>query len=1174
MERCVNMIPRKSFHPWDFVLVCLYLAAGLLLAGYAGGLQSRESHNFRCHSKEEMASIWTFLEIECLKKYDQCYSPYLPLYQFVLVTFSAFTTICVVYGFYVKSRVDEMVTITNFNAEDPRPNVIIRTRRVSTCHLLHLFLRFVLTVLSAVLQHKVLYPHEFPTEFYCVSPLRSKLEIVDANIAYLRRNRTSVFCTNLAATEETGLVKCISFLNISFATVACVEGTYLLFKLWQGKPEYNFLHDSNFCRFYLLNKPSAPPGLREFEETRRAEIANDTGTIQPLLPSNFGENDEDRTLDDLYVPVNISTGRAKMKHKFHSTMVGDLNKVEEYQTFPDESIPIENLQDLFLPNKDTGDKDPRTILVVGRPGIGKSLLCTKIMHDWSKQRILHSISKTFKFVFLFQFRWFNSEEARNLSLSQLLRRQIPSFAPPDLLQYLLDNPKEILLIFDGLDELKTQQNCTAEEQKAGNGNTDVMPISSLFVKLVRGKLLHGATVFTTTRITGVNSFPGLVFDRKAEIVGFTPAKVQKYVRKFCKHAADISDKIWNYIKGSSQLLSLCYIPANCSIFCYILEMCIKVDDPCSRGVSMPTSLTELYQRALRILIIKHNPEYHDKIIKRNWLNSDQHLSDAAKDSLNRLEQLAFNGMEENRLLFNSDEVEGIENCGLLHKLPSVDRNQFFFLHFTMQEFLAARAIISSGFEGSFVFSKAREENWCLIIQFVAGLLRDHSNERGRCFIDQLCQRLSPEKMLVESTPLLAIKCLYELGDVEIVEYLASKLQDNFMYKANFRLETHLAPNDYTAIIYFLKQLRPLRELHHDGIVRKCNPTELRKLLKERAPKMLTLRCLCTDKDLQALFQPELGNRCNFTRPGNTEINITEGKGELYKQVTHTNEPWNLTEIVFYKIKAKGITYLCDYILTSECFKLKVLTIFGNNLIRENVESLGNALRHVHCKLSQLKLHRCRILNEGCLILSNSLRHENCKLTELVIYDAKISDGVLSPGNALVHENCKLTKLDISGNRISHEGCLFLCDALTHENCKLTDLNISHNYVNDEGIRHLANALTHENCKLTNMKVSNNHITDEGVLSLAIALTHENCKLTMLDIGCHKITHKAVLSLCLVLLHENCKVNLLKIGYDEKTTEDVTRLCQELPCEVSLSESDFSYEITMHCVKKSVKVYIS
>ena len=46
---------------------------------------------------------------------------------------------------------------------------------------------------------------------------------------------------------------------------------------------------------------------------------------------------------------------------------------------PSYSIRLENIKDLFKPNEDTKGKCPCKILVIGRPGIGKTVLTEKIV---------------------------------------------------------------------------------------------------------------------------------------------------------------------------------------------------------------------------------------------------------------------------------------------------------------------------------------------------------------------------------------------------------------------------------------------------------------------------------------------------------------------------------------------------------------------------------------------------------------------------------------------------------------------------------------------------------------------------------------------------------------------------------------------------------------------------
>ena len=99
----------------------------------------------------------------------------------------------------------------------------------------------------------------------------------------------------------------------------------------------------------------------------------------------------------------------------------------------------------------------------------------------------------------------------------------------------------------------------------------------------------------------------------------------------------------------------------------------------------------------------------------------------------RLEKIAFNGIKEGRLIFGSSEVDGLEDCGLLHQLPDVksrplrdpSKAQFCFLDLTFEEFLAAKHITDTMNKEElreFVSDHINKDAWQVVLQFVAGLL--------------------------------------------------------------------------------------------------------------------------------------------------------------------------------------------------------------------------------------------------------------------------------------------------------------------------------------------------------------------------------------------------------------------------------------------------------------------
>ena len=471
---------------------------------------------------------------------------------------------------------------------------------------------------------------------------------------------------------------------------------------------------------------------------------------QILEPLIVDKPECNKALDDIFVDVVIYTGRAE--HAF-----GDLSKRHEifdiYLKPQHGALPIKKLDELFLPNEDT--QDPRKILVVGRPGIGKSSLCTKLSRDWSNGYLLGDRSKSFAHMFLFQFRWFNTETPEKISLRQLLSRIYPEGnIDNEVFQYILDNPEKVLLVFDGLDEFKHHESCLQDEQaQGGNSPTEIMPFSALYVKLVKGKQLCGATILTTSRPNVVKSAAGLKFDRKVEIMGFTPEKVHEYVQKFCAHDAETVNRIWGHISSNIELLSLCYIPVNSFIVCSFLAELIKLEQQDS-GSTLPTASTEIYDGAFRLFIFKHHPEYKGMPLTKDYLMGNVHFSDSIEKTLSQVESLVKTGIEERRLVFDSTEVQGMENCGLFNRMPDSQisafkfKSHFCFIHLTLQELLAAREIakMDPSDLSAFITSKASDPKWHMVIQFVAGLLHGQENKAlaADSFINLLCDSLTEE----------------------------------------------------------------------------------------------------------------------------------------------------------------------------------------------------------------------------------------------------------------------------------------------------------------------------------------------------------------------------------------------------------------------------------------------
>ena len=297
----------------------------------------------------------------------------------------------------------------------------------------------------------------------------------------------------------------------------------------------------------------------------------------------------------------------------------------------------------------------------------------------------------------------------------------------------------MILIFDGLDELQVDcDNCWREAEDTPNDHNWCMSIFSVFKKLVSGTFLPGATVLITSRPTAEHIYNKLPFEINFEILGFTKPEIEDYVKKFCEHDNAISTRMWNLIQESAELLSLCYIPVSCFIICLTLKKCID------SKFNVPRTMTELYKRAIRIILWDHNPAYKTKPKEIDYLKTK--LPEDLQQILVKLKTLAKTGIQKRELIFQietGDELHTMRNCGLFNSLSKDESHYCCFLHLTIQEFLAASELVDkiSGPEDveSFLSTHIADSNWHLVIQFFAGLLADKFR-KDKSTMEIMCKR--------------------------------------------------------------------------------------------------------------------------------------------------------------------------------------------------------------------------------------------------------------------------------------------------------------------------------------------------------------------------------------------------------------------------------------------------
>ena len=597
----------------------------------------------------------------------------------------------------------------------------------------------------------------------------------------------------------------------------------------------NASHDSSINPNPTDEQTSVSTFIKHMKEHVRWKTERSDG--DPFDP-NPGEGSQgDQTLDQIYTNLVIHEGRVDM----HDLIAGDREKpLEEYPT----RKPRENSQptqpaDIFGAEK-------QKILVVGRPGIGKTMFSTKILRNWASDNLFKEAQKSpvdFKVAFLIKLRRFNSKQDEKLSLRELLSHS--EYSKEDLNEevwnYILQNPNKVLVIFDGFDEYSGKTKIDDESHSYRDNEQESMPIHFLFKKIASGDILRGATVLTTTRPNAVSCISSLHFDKTVEILGFTTEQVDDYVEKFTKGDDQKANTIKQHINSNRNLLSFCYIPVNCWIICSCL---LQLLGNTTGLTSLPTRLTEIYSIAIKMFYFCYddNQYRHDKAKGQLFiLKPFKELSSHVQNVFARLGKIAFDGIKVGRLIFESHEVKDLASNGLFHRLPDTRdhplaerREQYCFLHLTIQEFLAAKYLVdtlSSEQLQKFVSDHIQDGAWKVVMQFVAGLLAEKEGQSTDIFSDLLPSVTSTKEVKIkmnedseERTETLTcwpapehrllvvtlFNCMYEnkASDREVQKKLA-KIGCNAL---NF-VNCNLSPLDCLALVHALKSVEGILDFN-------------------------------------------------------------------------------------------------------------------------------------------------------------------------------------------------------------------------------------------------------------------------------------------------------------------------------------------------------------------------
>ena len=1078
MDTVKDYLAPKTFSNLVFICSILQAVCGLVFTGIAINLKDGEAARFACFVPPEKTLTHKKQVSEvCFSKYQQHYNDPLRFYMFVLLSIWFPIIIAFAYSWSVRRR-GKPVSSANINEAQTDGEADNQVQNgnfyVFFCYLFHLALRVLCGVLFIILQHALLFPRGFDFKFDCNLPPTEFGSTIARRITNDSQLNNTAFikCQNEVASDKHTLWKIITFLNALFAFIMVLE----LIRLCRRSPRCKCVIGRDCVTTFITSLlTSASLNLQQCVDDYKKQVLHSLRSTG----INLGTKSKD-DFDELYINLLINTERAP--HKF----LRDMKRHEIYDVYmqvPSDSICLEEIKDLFYPNKDTKWKSPRNILVVGRPGIGKTVLTEKIMRDWASEvddEFYHD-----KIAFYFKFRWFNEKDMKDMTLKTFLhnRTQLSDKEFETIYEEIRKHPEKAILIFDGLDEFNRESDCLNNRPPRNDPDIPMSPIW-LFSKLISGDFLPEATVVLTSRPTANEFYSEFKFDRTVEIIGFTENKIEEHVTKFCKShdRVDVKPKIWNHIKSSSDLLSSCYIPVNCWIVVTILFE--KLKDSKNETVALPTTLTELY---------------HEAVTHFNKNHFRKTGGQSSEEAMKKLQFLAFKGIEPMQLIFDSKLFdEQMKQSGLLNSLSnscSQAQTQFCFIHLTIQEFLAAKHVIemfSPEKIKQFISSHINSPKWHLVLQFIAGLLgkeiKMFQTEDGYkdCVLAfaksfELTTAHGVFDVKENYTSLLIMKCLREVEDEEIVKEACETTAINDIVDLKYGYgPVTLTSSDWSAVFLVCKHMKNLKKLDlgFPDVLSEESHLDVLRLLEQRCVEEL------------GLDRP----------PSSTTGNIFKTLMESKCSLNHEHSKLIKLYISYHDVTDEILSTMCEFFRNGHAVCLKELSFY-------------------RCEMSSRKL------SIFCEVLDNKLCPE---LTQLSLGDSNIADeGLTKLCRTITKQKLlKLTKLNLWNCSLTNECVPALCELLRNECCNLIDLTLGFNRgINDEGLRILCeHALTNEHCKLERLNLRFCSLTDDCLPELCNALQHEHCRLNELDLYGNKFTEEGKKSILEIVRHE-LKINI-------------------------------------------------
>ena len=775
---------------------------------------------------------------------------------------------------------------------------------------------------------------------------------------------------------------------------------------------------------------------------------------------------------------------------------------------------IVKMSGIFKPHEEC--PHPRTVLIEGKPGMGKTTYCKKLVYDWATgKQEAEDCFPSFELVLLLRCRDMKSDLWEAID-DQLLPRDVQEDVREKFFNFVRHNQSNVLLILDGLDEVPANK----------------LP---MFSEIIQGRMLSRCHLVATARHEAGMKVR-IHCDSLLEIEGFTEEDAKMFIIKYFKTTENLAQKLLFKLGNDKNLMEMAANPLNTALLCLVCEE--------FQGV-FPESRTGLYMEIVQCVLRRY-------IQKKGLSETNEDLTEACKTQLKHLGWIALNGLRDDNFDFEESELGShladLPGFGFLSvqlggsKLRPCQR--YGFLHKSFQEWFAAFYLCCQLLEKEISADSLAADGRYLhelkeVLKFTCGLLAARCEKTtAEALVKSITTQVNHEDG--DDCFSVVLECIREFKKENGDFYIKlARVSGSLLQRRKLTLK-RITEADAVVLAEALKMNSSATALdlsrsyigaHGDpGVVGAHGAAALADALTEN--KSLTKLNLYSN---------------NIGDPGAAALADALTKNKSLTELYLSNN----------NIGALGAAALAAAFTENK--SLTKLNLYSNNIGDPGAAALAAALTK-NKSLTELYLSNNNIGALGTAALADALT-KNKSLTKLNLSVNTIGDpGAAGLADALT-KNKSLTVLYLINNNIGDPGAAGLADALT-KNKSLTVLYLINNNIGDPGAAALADALT-KNKSLTELYLFNNNIGDPGAAALADALT-KNKSLTQLDLSCNNIGALGAAALADALT-KNKSLTELDLSNNNIGDPGAAALADALTKNKSLAKLNLSY----HHISKAV-----